>query len=159
MNDYNVSCIILSFLDYYDWNDKNVTKSEIADIMTTYISAQNKNLEDNYKQLKEIESLDDNWDTEGAKAVNINIINSVRRLLPFLLYQPDIFPTPDGTIQLEWADKDLNHLNVEIINETQMTVTEMRNHNKFVSTVTYLTNSLILNNKIRDLYKGQFEPF
>ena len=134
-----------------------MTKSEIADIITTYISAQNKNLEDNYKQLKEIESLDDNWDTEGAKAVNVNIINSVRRLLPFLLYQPDIFPTPDGTIQLEWASKNLKHLNVEIIDETHMTVTEI--HNNFRSIHTYPIDSSILNNKIKDLFKGQFEPF
>ena len=160
MNDFNASIIINSFLDYYKCNnERGVTNDELADIIVTYLSAQNTELEKNFKLLKDIENLDDNWDTEGAKAVNTDIINVVRKELPFLLYQPDIFPTPDGTIQLEWADKDLNHLNVEIINKTQMTITEMRNHNKFVLINTYLINAYVLNNKLKEFFKSQFEPF
>ena len=159
MKEYHVYNIIRSFLDYYEKTNKDVTNAEIADIIVTYLSAQNAELEENFKLLKEIESLDDNWDTEGAKAIDTDIINVVRREIPFLIYQPDIFPTPDGTIQLEWADKDLNHLNVEIINKTQMTITEMRNHNKFISINTYLIDAYILNTKLRDFFKSQFEPF
>lgn len=160
MNDFNASVILNSFLDYYKCNnERGVTNDELADIIVTYLSAQNTELEKNFKLLKDIENLDDNWDTEGAKAVNTDIINVVRKELPFLLYQPDIFPTPDGTIQLEWADKDLNHLNVDIINKTQMTITEMRHHNKFVSINTYLINASILNGKLREFFNGRFEPF
>jgi hypothetical protein len=160
MNDFNASVIIDSFLDCYRCdNERGVTNDELADIIVTYLSAQNTELEKNFKLLKDIESLDDDWDTEGAKAVDTDIINVVRKELPFLLFQPDIFPTPDGTIQLEWADKDLNHLNIELINKTQMTITEMRDHNKFVSINTYLIDAYILNSKLREFFKSQFEPF
>ena len=93
MNDFNASVIIDSFLDCYRCdNERGVTNDELADIIVTYLSAQNTELEKNFKLLKDIENLDDDWDTEGAKAVDTDIINVVRKELPFLLFQPDIFP-------------------------------------------------------------------
>ena len=89
MNDFNASVIINSFLDYYKCNnERGVTNDELADIIVTYLSAQNTELKKNLKLLKDIENLDDNWDTEGAKASNTDIINVVRKELPFLLYHP-----------------------------------------------------------------------
>lgn len=59
-------------------------------------------LEDNYKKLDGFTSYEDNWDGYGAFKYNKNLLDSLREILPKLVIQPQLFPSADGVIQLEF---------------------------------------------------------
>ena len=70
--------------------------------------------EENLEKLSQIAMFPTNWNNNGAKAFPTQLINKIRRLLSVLEIQPEIFPTPLGTIQLEYDKNDGSHLEIEI---------------------------------------------
>lgn len=64
----------------------------------------------NLKKLQEIRSFSDNWDGYNAKPFDNRLIQKVQNLIKTLTFQPELFPTPSGAIQLEYDSKDGNHL-------------------------------------------------
>ena len=75
--------------------------------------------------IEQIEQLEYNWDGCGALPIPKDIINNLKVLLPKLKYEPDIFPTPNGTVQLEYTIKSNRHLNIEILSNSNMEIFEM----------------------------------
>ena len=80
---------------------------------------------DNISILNEFLTLEDGWDEYGALAPSKDIVMFVLTILSKLPKQPDIFPTPEGHVQLEYAIGKNRHLNIEIISETKFSVFEM----------------------------------
>lgn len=67
----------------------------------------------NVSKLKRCEILSDGWSGENSKAINSNILSKAKYLIDILTIQPDIYPTPRGTIQFEYY-KNSNYLEFEI---------------------------------------------
>ena len=65
-------------------------------------------------KLKKYEKLSDGWSGENSKAIDSNILSKAKYLIDILAIQPDIYPTPRGTIQFEYY-KNSNYLEFEIL--------------------------------------------
>lgn len=68
----------------------------------------------NLKKLDQIEALDDNWNENGAKAFNKQLIAKVREIITLLEKQPEIFPTACDSIQMEYEKEDDSYLEIEL---------------------------------------------
>lgn len=67
----------------------------------------------NLLKLKKYEKLSDGWSGENSKAIDSEILSKANYLINTLAIQPDIYPTPRGTIQFEYY-KNSNYLEFEI---------------------------------------------
>lgn len=67
----------------------------------------------NLNKLKRCEELSDGWSGENSKTIDSNILSKAKYLIGILAIQPDIYPTPRGTIQFEYY-KNNNYLEFEI---------------------------------------------
>lgn len=91
---------------------------ENIDVTTTYDSAKwSDAILDSYIKLGQIKRLGDNWNGCGARAFDDVLINTVYKLIPMLIRQPEIFPTGRNTIQLEYDGTNESYLEIEIMNE------------------------------------------
>jgi len=66
------------------------------------------------KRLKEIESLEDNWNGNGAKPFSMRLITKTQYILENIAVEPEVFPTACSTIQLEFDKTDGSHMEIEI---------------------------------------------
>ena len=66
------------------------------------------------RRLSEISSLKDGWDGNGASAFSTKLIEKVNRILLFLDVQPEVFPTADDSIQLEYDGPNKSYLEFQI---------------------------------------------
>lgn len=73
----------------------------------------------NLVKLESIASLQDNWNGNGAKAISRDLIARVKKWIPFLERQPEIFPTACDTLQLEYEREDGGHLEIEVSEDEQ----------------------------------------
>lgn len=79
-----------------------------------------KNLIMNLSKLEMCGLLEDGWYMEGSLSVDKDVLNFVRDVLPSFPIQPEVFPNPNGTIQLEWEryydykDDESFYLEIEI---------------------------------------------
>lgn len=69
------------------------------------------------KKLKRIAALPDNWNGNGAKAFSKSLIDKVDNLVLNLLITPEVFPTAENSIQLEYDKADKSHLEIEIFED------------------------------------------
>lgn len=70
-----------------------------------------------YEKLSRIEQLTENWNGYGAVPISKEVIANTRRLLGFLAVKPEVFPVPDGSIQIEYDRKDGAYLEIHVENE------------------------------------------
>lgn len=68
----------------------------------------------NKRKLESIKQLKANWNSYDGQVINEAIISKVISILPFLDYQPQIFPTGRGTIQIEKYIDEKNLVEIEI---------------------------------------------
>lgn len=111
----------------------------------------NEELKQNMQVLMELSRLSDNWDEYGAKAPSIQIITKVAETLPKLPIQPDVFPTPEGNIQLEYSIGRNRHLNIEILSNATMSIFEMFENRTATKDILVFDISA-LNKRIEDFY-------
>ena len=102
------------------------------------------------KRLKELAALSDNWDDEGAFAIDKGVVSKVKKLIAHsgaeVLSDWILFPEPNGTIQL----KSRSHRAVITIGATDYSyvsrfddVKESANHQKFTpSSIIKLVNHI-----------------
>lgn len=106
---------------------------------------------ENMSILREFLDLEDNWDEYGALAPSEDIVMFVMTILSELPKQPDVFPTPEGHVQLEYVIGRNRHLNIEIISETKFSVFEMF-EDRTARKDFYSYDLRILNDRIRRFY-------
>ena len=68
----------------------------------------------NFLKLNEIKSLKRNWNGNGAKPISKNIINKTKSLIINLEKQPQIFPTANDSIQLEYDGENNSYLELQV---------------------------------------------
>lgn len=70
--------------------------------------------QENLRKLEQISLLADNWDGNGAKAFDKQLVAKVKDLIGALGVQPEIFPLSYGSIQMEYTKEDGSYLEFEI---------------------------------------------
>lgn len=68
----------------------------------------------NKKIVGSLALLEDNWNGYGGQRIPEAVIEKVNHLLPNLEFQPQIFPTGRGTIQLDFHISDDKFIEVEV---------------------------------------------
>lgn len=75
--------------------------------------------QENLRKLEQISLLADNWDGNGSKAFDKQLIAKVKDLIGVLDVQPEIIPLSYGSIQMEYEKEDDSYLEIEInLNDT-----------------------------------------
>lgn len=69
---------------------------------------------ENLKKLETIALLQNNWNSNGAKAFSASLIAKARNLIMFLEIQPEVFPTACDSLQLEYDREDGSHMEIEL---------------------------------------------
>lgn len=69
------------------------------------------------EKLKELSTLEDNWNGYGAPPLTDRVLDNTRTVLSYLHFDPQIFPTGRNSIQLEYGN-DKDRIELEIFEDT-----------------------------------------
>ena len=64
----------------------------------------------NLRKIEEIAKFNENWDGYNAPSFQPDVINLTKRIISGLNIQPELFPTADGSIQIEWEKFKLQQM-------------------------------------------------
>ena len=95
------------------YNNDDMLFSGDENVMTITLTNSNNLLSRNQIKLKAISELQDNWDGYGAAPLVNSVIIDANDFLLKLLKQPEIFPTADGTIQMEYEKDNGDYLEIQ----------------------------------------------
>lgn len=73
----------------------------------------------NKRTLFNLRNLQHNWNGYNAEPINNDIIDKTERLISMIHFQPQIFPTGRGTIQIEYYNNDDDFMEIEIFDDGQ----------------------------------------
>lgn len=74
------------------------------------------------EKLGQIKNLNYNWNGYGAEPFSPNVVRRVEETVPWLKYVPEVYPTANGTIQLEYHKLDGSYLEIEMGRKEQVSV-------------------------------------
>lgn len=74
-------------------------------------------LEENVETLRQISNFEYNWNFNGAEPFDKKLIRKVDKLIHNLSFQPQIFPTAEDSIQLEYDKLNGDHLEFEVFED------------------------------------------
>lgn len=69
---------------------------------------------DNLRKLDNISLMKNDWNGNGARAFQQEVISKVRGIITVLSVQPELFPTACETIQLEYEKENGEYLEIEV---------------------------------------------
>ena len=94
------------------FNDiESISNKDTVSMSTAVLSE----LQNNLKKLLYISTLQDNWNGNGASAFSQKLISTVQNVVVSLNRQPELFPTPANSIQLEYEGDNNSYLEIEIL--------------------------------------------
>lgn len=93
-------------------------------------------LKRNKRILRNLANLKSNWNGYGGEPIDQDVIDRTEKMLSDLDYQPQIFPTGRGTIQIEYFKDDDNLIEIEISNE-EIFVYKVQNGKDFEDSVEF----------------------
>lgn len=102
-------------------------------IMIINLVSPDEKLNKNIDKLGKISALKDNWDGYGAEPFSRSIIRAAGDMLRKLLKQPEIFPTAEGTIQMEYEKENGDYLEIQFSDAPlcEVYMSENQNENYF----------------------------
>lgn len=109
-----------------------------------------KDLHENIKILNSFYELTDNWDGFYSLAPSKELIEKTLMIIEKLSIQPDIFPTPNGGIQLEYVNKNL-HLNIELLSVNEMNIFETVSDSEYKE-MNYDMEFNMINGRVKKFY-------
>lgn len=77
-------------------------------------------LKKNLLKLDEIEGLKKNWNGNKAKPISKKIVNKTKTLIINLEKQPQIFPTGNDSIQIEYDGENKSYLELQITKHNEL---------------------------------------
>lgn len=112
-----------------------------------------KELYNNLKKLKEISDLKDNWNDNNAKKFSSELIFVVKNILENIVEQPEIFPTANNSIQMEYELIDNSYLEFEIFEDKIICLeVPQRNYSKHKEQI--IPNDIkIINNIVNNFFE------
>lgn len=112
--------------------------------------------QENLRKLEQISLLADNWDGNGSKAFDKQLIAKVKDLIGVLDVQPEIFPLSYGSIQMEYEKEDDSYLEIEINLNDTWDAFEV-NENGEESLFSIVTNAEAINKVAKDFMQSPKE--
>lgn len=112
-----------------------------------------KELYNNLKKLKGISDLKDNWNDNNAKKFSPELISIVKNILENIVEQPEIFPTANNSIQMEYELIDNSYLEFEIFEDKIICLeVPQRNYSKYKEQI--VPNDIkIINNIVNNFFE------
>ena len=112
-----------------------------------------KELYNNLKKLKGISDLKDNWNDNNAKKFSPELISIVKNILENIVEQPEIFPTANNSIQMEYELIDNSYLEFEIFEDKIICLeVPQRNYSKYKEQI-IPNNIKIINNIVNNFFE------
>lgn len=105
----------------------------------------------NIKKINMIAELEDNWNGNGASSFSDRLLKKVKSIVIMLDNQPEIFPTANNSIQLEYDKPDGSHMEIEIFEDGDSEVFEVDVHGN-ESLLNIDTNVESINKVVNDFY-------
>ena len=130
----------------FDFNNSDVNAYNALEV-----ECMSPEIKENLEIINSFFKLKDNWDDFDALAPRADAIQLARKLICRLNIQPEVFPTPDGGVQIEYVGKNKEHLNIEILSKNKVNVFEMislKDFNK--TTISYNIDEI--NRRIESFY-------
>lgn len=87
----------------------------------------NSKLKNNIKKLDSFLKLQYNWNGNGAIPPSEELVNRIKNLLLNLSVQPDVFPTANNSIQIEYEQGEDKYLEFEIFEDGNVTMYKIDN--------------------------------
>jgi len=90
----------------------------------------------NKQTLIHLKNLKSNWNGYNSKPINEEVIQITEDIISQLDYQPKVFPTGRGTIQIEFFKDQNNQLEIEIF-EKELFMYKIENGEEIESTINF----------------------
>ena len=103
------------------------------------------------KKIDLIVSLEDNWNGNGAVAFSDGLVKKLKSIVIMLDKQPEIFPTANNSIQLEYDKPDGSHMEIELFENGDSEVFEVDAYGN-ESLLNIDTNVETINKVVNDFY-------
>lgn len=109
-------------------------------------------LRKNLLKLYEIKSLKRNWNGNRAKPISRKVVNKTKALIINLEKQPQIFPTANDSIQIEYDGENNSYLELQITKYNDLSYFKVDKEGKEV-TGTIPCSSFALNALVKEFYE------
>lgn len=109
-------------------------------------------LKKNLLKLDEIKSLKKNWNGNKAKPISKRIINKTKFLIINLEKQPQIFPTANDSIQIEYDGQNNSYLELQISKKDNISYFKIEKSGKETSGAIPVS-SFALNALVKEFYE------
>lgn len=106
----------------------------------------------NLLKLEEIKSLKRNWNGNNARKIGKRIINKTKFLIINLDRQPQIFPTADDSIQIEYDGPDNSYLELQVTKKNNLSFYKVDKTGKEITGI-IPASSFALNELVEGFYK------
>lgn len=108
-------------------------------------------LKNNLLKLNEIKSLKRNWNGNKAKPIAKYLVNKTKYLIINLNKQPQIFPTANDSIQLEYDGENKSYLEFQVTKKNQISYYKVdKNGNEDAGLLP--ATSFAINNFVKEFY-------
>lgn len=101
----------------------------------------------NKQKIKKFSQFNKNWDGYNAQIISENVIRKSLKLLTMITFQPQVYPTPRGSIQFEYYNED-DYLEIEITTDNYI----LTKITKTQDIETSETNELKIVKEVQDFY-------
>ncbi len=108
-------------------------------------------LKKNLLELDEIEGLKKNWNGNKAKPISKKIVNKTKTLIINLEKQPQIFPTANDSIQIEYDGENKSYLELQITKHNELSYFKVDKLGK-ENSGTIPCSSFALNTLVEEFY-------
>ncbi len=108
-------------------NNTIVTQNQVLDFVYSPCSEdkQARARKANLLKLNEIASLKENWNSYGASPFSPKLLETARRIIIGLSIQPEVFPTADDSIQIEYDGPQGSYLEIQITENSKFEVLQI----------------------------------
>ena len=131
-----------------------ITQNYGGNVMNINLNQADKKQTLNLKKLNVISKLHDNWNGYGAEPLQKKLIALTADLIRKLYIQPEIFPTADGTIQLEFEKDNGDYLEFQFSGKGLCDVFRLRGDNEEYFKAR--DDSFSINHLVEDFYGFSF---
>lgn len=108
-------------------------------------------LRENLLKLDEIKSLKRNWNGNRAKPISKKIVNKTKSLIINLERQPQVFPTANDSIQIEYDGENNSYLELQVTKQNKLSYFKI-DKNGVEITGTIPCSSFALNALVEEFY-------
>ena len=133
--------------EFYAYNSGN---NIISYFTEDYMSSNM--LRESLVRLDEIKNLEYNWNGYGAEPFSASMISQIEKIIRNLSKQPEIYPTAQSSIQLEYNNENGDYLEFEIFDNGVINQFLLKSNGESISQKRIPKNTL---NKVIESFYGQ----